>query len=128
MKIMNESERLLAIFGVVLIVSALGLSITTEVVTRRNLAEHRRLVAAGAPVGKNVKSSYEHHIYLEEQTLAGRWSVPDGHAALGAGFTLFGLLLVSVPRSTSRKRASGAMAAIGGEPQYREEPLRQRAG
>lgn len=128
MKLMNESERLLAVFGVVLLVSALALSITTEVVTRKNLAEHRRLVAAGAPVGKNVASSYEHHIYLEERTLADRWSIPDGHAALGAGFSIFGLLLVFVPRSTSRKRVSGAMAAIAPAPEPREAPLRQRAG
>jgi hypothetical protein len=127
MKYMNESERLLAIFGVLLVVSAIALSVTTEVLTRRELAEHRRLVAAGA-VSRVGRPSYQHHIYLEEQTLADRWSVPDGHAALGAGFSVFGLLLVFVPRTTSRKRVSGAMAAIDPAPESRASPLQPRAG
>jgi membrane-associated phospholipid phosphatase len=110
MKDMNESERILAIFGGLLTCAALVLSLTTEIMARRHLAEYRRLVAAGAPViqqGAVRGTVYDKHIGFEVQTLQSRWSIPDGHASLGAAFAIFGMILVAVPRSTAGRRAAG---------------------
>lgn len=110
MKHMNEPERVLAIFGMLLTAAALVLSISTEVMARRHLAEYRHLVAAGAPVmqqGAVRGTVYDKHIGFEQQTLASRWSIPDGHGTLGAGFAIFGVMLVAIPRATARKRVSG---------------------
>lgn len=107
MKHMNEPERMLALFGVLLASAALVLSLTTEIMARRHLAEYERLIAAGAAATRDPnKPSYLHHIGFEQQTLAGRWSIPDGHAALGTFGALFGVFLVAVPRATSRKRVT----------------------
>ena len=111
MKHMNESERVLTIFGTVLTVAAIGLSVTTEVMARRHLDQYHELVAAGAPVmqqGAVRGTVYDKHIGYEQATLATRWSVPDGHATLGAGFAIFGLILVAVPRATAKKRAASS--------------------
>ena len=111
MKHMNESERVLTIFGIVLTVAAIGLSVTTEVMARRHLAQYHELVAAGAPVmqqGAVRGTVHDKHIGYEQATLATRWSVPDGHATLGAGFAIFGLILVAVPRATATKRAASS--------------------
>lgn len=94
MKHMNEPERMLAAFGILLASVALILSLTTEIVARRHLAEYQRQPSPAAA----------RHIGFEQQTLASRWSVPDGHAALGTFGTLFGVLLFAVPRVTARKR------------------------
>jgi membrane-associated phospholipid phosphatase len=109
MKHMNEPERVLAIFGMLLTTAAVVLSLTTEIMARRHLAEYRQLVSAGAPViqqGSVRGTSYDKHIGFEQQTLASRWSFPDGHAALGASAALFGVVLFAVPRATARKRAA----------------------
>jgi membrane-associated phospholipid phosphatase len=108
MKHMNESERILAVFGTLLTSAALVLSIATEVSARRHIAEYKRLTAAGATVvqqGSPVSApSYDKHIGYEQATLSSRWSIPDGHASLGAGFAIFGLILVVVPSATAKKR------------------------
>jgi membrane-associated phospholipid phosphatase len=110
MKHMNELERILAVFGACLAIGAVALSVTTEVSARNHLAEYRNRGAAGPTViqqGAPASSgSHERHIGYEQQTLASRWSIPDGHATLGAGFAFFGVLLVAVPRATARKRAA----------------------
>lgn len=105
MKHMNENERILAILGTIMVVAALVLSLTTEVLARKRLAEYKGYIAAGAPNTLDPnKPSWAHHIGYLQQTLDSRWSVPDGHGALGVGFAAFGVLLVSVPRATARKR------------------------
>jgi membrane-associated phospholipid phosphatase len=111
MKHMNESERILAIFGALLTAAAIVLSVTTEVMARRHLAQYHALVAAGAPVvqqGAVRGTVYDKHIGYEQATLATRWSIPDGHATLGAGFAIFGIILIAVPRATAKQRASSS--------------------
>lgn len=111
MKNMNEPERILTIFGALLTAAAIVLSVTTEVMARRHLAQYHELVAAGAPVmqqGSVRGTVYDKHIGYEQATLSTRWSVPDGHGTLGAGFAVFGMILIAVPRATAKKRASGS--------------------
>jgi hypothetical protein len=111
MKHMNESERVLTIFGALLAAAAIVLSVTTEIMARRHLDQYRELVAAGAPVmqqGAVRGTVYDKHIGFEQATLATRWSVPDGHATLGAGFAIFGMILIAVPRATAKKRAASS--------------------
>lgn len=110
MKHLNETERILTVFGAILIIGALALSITTEVSARRRLAEYKAMTAAQtitlqatAPAFTRPLSRY---VGYDQQTLAGRWSIPDGHATLGLSFAAFGLLLVAAPRAAARKRAS----------------------
>jgi hypothetical protein len=105
MKKLNEHERILTIFGGLLVITALFFSFATEIGARRYLAEYQKQAAArtgvvqqGAPL-----ASFK-HVGYEQQTLATRWSVPDGHGTLGAGFALFGLILVVVPQATAKKR------------------------
>ena len=99
---LNEKERHLTIIGGLLLFSAVSLSVSTEVMTRKHLAEHRQLQAAVLQQG--TPSRYEKHIAYEQATLSTRWSVPDGHATLGVAFSAFGLLLIAVPRSVAKKR------------------------
>ena len=106
MKHMNESERMLAVFGIVLTCAALILSLGTEITARRRVAEYRQQVAAGFTVALQSKPIIDHHIGYDQQTLASRWSVPDGHGTLGLSFAAFGVLLITVPRATARKRAA----------------------
>jgi hypothetical protein len=101
---LNETERILTVFGGLLVVAAVSLSLGTEIMTRRHLAEHKALSAAVVQQGH--PSSYEKHIGYEVETLATRWSVPDGHGTLGVAFTAFGLILIAVPRSVAKKRAA----------------------
>lgn len=111
MKHMNESERILSIFGALLTAAAIVLSVTTEVMARRHLAQYHALVAAGAPVvqqGAVRGTVYDKHIGYEQATLATRWSIPDGHATLGAGFAIFGIILIAVPRATAKQRAASS--------------------
>jgi membrane-associated phospholipid phosphatase len=110
MKQLNEIERILTVFGVFLVFAALGASLATEISARNHLAEYRRqvshetgVVQQGAPAG-----SYDKHVGFEQQTLASRWSIPDGHATLGAGFAMFGIILIAVPRASAKKRAVSA--------------------
>lgn len=108
MKHLNEHERILTVFGGFLTIAALILSITTEVSARNHVAEYRRRVAEGSGiVQQGAPASFDKHIGFEQQTLASRWSVPDGHGTLGAGFAMFGILLIAVPRATAKKRAIG---------------------
>jgi membrane-associated phospholipid phosphatase len=110
MRHLNEIERILTVLGAFLIFAALSASVTTEVSARNHLAEYRREVAHGAGItqqGQTATRSFDKHIGYEQQTLASRWSFPDGHATLGAGFAVFGMILVAVPRATARKRATG---------------------
>lgn len=118
MKHLNESERILTVLGAVLVVAALALSIATELNARGHVAEYRKQVAAAKPAipaagtaavvqqGAPV-APYDKHIGYVQQTLASRWSIPDGHATLGAGFSLFGMLLIAAPRAAAKKRATG---------------------
>jgi membrane-associated phospholipid phosphatase len=107
MKHMNEHERILAIFGVILTSASLVLSLMTEVSARRHISEFREATAKGGVVQQGAPAArVDRHIGYEQQTLASRWSIPDGHASLGAGFALFGLVLIVVPRATSRKRVA----------------------
>jgi hypothetical protein len=52
----------------------------------------------GAPV-------YDMRIGYEQETLASRWSIPDGHGTWGAGVALLGIILVAAPLA-SRARLS----------------------
>ena len=102
MRNLNENERILTIFGALLVVASLSLSIATEVMTRRHLSEHTQLSAAVLQQG--TPSRYEKHIAYEQTTLNSRWSVPDGHGTLGVAFAAFGMILIAVPRAVARKR------------------------
>ena len=99
---LTENERILTVFGGLLVLAATSLSIGTEVTTRRHLAEHQRLHAGVVQQGS--PSSYEKHIGYEMETLATRWSIPDGHATLGVAFAAFGMILIAVPRAVAKKR------------------------
>jgi membrane-associated phospholipid phosphatase len=110
MKHLNEHERILAVFGLVLMLAAVGLSLATEIGARRYLAEYQKQVTAEGGViqqGHPIAPTFK-HVGFEQQTLASRWSFPDGHGTLGAGFALFGLILVAVPRVTAKKRQVAA--------------------
>jgi membrane-associated phospholipid phosphatase len=107
MKQLNEIERILTVFGVFLVFAALSASLTTEITARNHLAEYRRQVAHGTGIvqqGSAPGSFYDKHVGFEQQTLASRWSIPDGHATLGAGFAMFGVILIAVPRASAKKR------------------------
>jgi hypothetical protein len=99
---LTENERILSVFGGLLVVAAVSLSLGTEIMTRRHLAEHKALSAAVMQQGH--PSSYEKHIGYEVETLATRWDIPDGHATLGVAFTAFGIILIAVPRAVAKKR------------------------
>ena len=104
MKTLNENERILTAFGGLLVLTAISLSVATEFMTRRHLAEHKSLSASVGQQG--APSRYEKHIAYEQTTLNARWSVPDGHATLGVAFGAFGMILIAVPRAVAKKRAS----------------------
>jgi hypothetical protein len=106
---LNENERILTIFGGILTVGALALALTTEISARSHVAEYRKRVSAGNGIVQqgSPAARYDKHIGYEQQTLASRWSVPDGHATLGAGFAVFGIILIAVPRATAKKRLAG---------------------
>lgn len=105
MKHMNEQEKILSVFGAFLTIAALTLSLATEINARNHLSEYRKRVAVGPTViQQGVPASYDRHIGYEQQTLASRWSIPDGHATLGAGFSIFGVILIAVPLAAARKR------------------------
>lgn len=107
MKKMNEIERILAVFGGFLMVVSLILSAATEISARNHVAEYRRRVSeAPGIVQQGAATTYDRHIGYEQQTLASRWSFPDGHGTLGAGFAMFGLILIAVPRAAAKKRAT----------------------
>jgi hypothetical protein len=109
MKHLNEMERILTVFGAILAIGAVTLSVLTEVSARNHLAEYRNRAAGGTVIQQgtaSASSSYDRHIGYEQQTLASRWSVPDGHGTLGAGIALFGMVLIAVPRAAAKKRAA----------------------
>ena len=109
MKHLNEIERILTVFGAFLVFAALGASLTTEISARNHLAEYRRQVAHGTGiVQQGAPAGYDKHVGFEQQTLASRWSIPDGHATLGAGFAMFGIILIAVPRAAAKKRMMAA--------------------
>jgi membrane-associated phospholipid phosphatase len=105
MRNLNEHERILTFFGGVLIIVALTLSLATELNARRYLTEYRKQLETGTVIQQGTPSaSTFKHVGYEQQTLASRWSFPDGHGTLGAGFALFGMLLVAAPRAAAKKR------------------------
>ena len=108
MKHMNESERILSVFGALLTMGALVLSVGTELSARNHRADYRRRVAAAPVVQQGAPATYDRHIGFEQQTLASRWSIPDGHATLGAGFGIFGIILVAVPLAAAKRRVGTA--------------------
>jgi membrane-associated phospholipid phosphatase len=110
MKHLDESERILTVFGAFVMAVAIGLSITTEVTARRHLAEHKRAPAGGVVQqgAERGQATVDKHIGYAVETLDTRWDFPDGHATLGVGFGLFGLMLVAVPRSVAKKRVVSA--------------------
>jgi membrane-associated phospholipid phosphatase len=103
MRKLNENERILTIFGGLLVFASTSLAVATEVMTRKHLAEHQQLTAAVVQQGR--PSTYEKHIAYEQITLKSRWSIPDGHAALGVAFATFGMILIAVPRAVAKKRS-----------------------
>jgi hypothetical protein len=116
MKHLDENERILTVFGAFIMVVAIGLSVTTEVSARRHLAEHKRELAAPSVVQQGQPRERGHvqvdkHIGYAQETLDTRWDFPDGHATLGVGFGLFGLMMVAVPRKVAKKRVSGALSS-----------------
>jgi membrane-associated phospholipid phosphatase len=107
MKKMNEIERILAVFGGFLMVASLLLAVVTEISARSPVAEYRRRVNdAPGVIQQGVSATYDRHIGYEQQTLASRWSFPDGHGTLGAGFAMFGLILIAVPSAAAKKRSA----------------------
>lgn len=104
MKNLNEHERILTFFGGVLIILAVTLSLATEMNARRYLTEYRKQVEAGSVIQQGSPAVAFKHVGYEQQTLASRWSFPDGHGTLGAGFAVFGVLLVAAPRAAAKKR------------------------
>ena len=112
MKHLDENERILTVFGAFVTVVAVALSINAEVSARREIAAHKR--DASTPAPGIVQQAHpvaiaERHIGYAQETLNTRWDFPDGHATLGVGFGLFGLILIAVPRSVARKRVSGSI-------------------
>ena len=103
MKRLNENERILTVFGALLVIASASLSIGTEVTTRKHLAEHTQL--SNGVIHQGTPSRSEKHIAYEAATLDTRWSVPDGHATLGVAFAAFGMILIAVPRAVAKKRA-----------------------
>jgi hypothetical protein len=91
-------ERIRSVLGGLLTVTALTLSVSTELSARNHVAAYRRQLSDGAPV-------YNMRIGYEQETLASRWSIPDGHGTWGAGVALFGIILIVGPMA-SRTRAS----------------------
>jgi hypothetical protein len=87
-----------SVVGGSLTVLALTLSVATEVNARNHVAAYRRQMSHGAPV-------YDMRIGYEQETLASRWSIPDGHGTWGAGVALLGIILVAAPLA-SRARLS----------------------
>src|SRR5689334_14724216 len=109
MKQLNEIERILTVFGAFLVIAALTLSLDTEISARKHVAAYQSRfthTAAGIQQQGKPLAHFEKHIGYDQQTLASRWSFPDGHATLGAGFAVFGMILVAVPRATAKKRAT----------------------
>ena len=108
---MNKSERILALFGIMMIAGAIALAIALELTTRQQLTTYRQLVAAGAPIPSDPnKPSYAYHIAEAEDALAHRWIFP-GHAALASVFTLIGLILIAIPRHAAQRRDRGGAIA-----------------
>jgi hypothetical protein len=103
---LNENERILTVFGALLVFAAVTLSIATEVMTRKHLAEHKTLSAR--VIQQGTPSTYEKHIAYEQETLDTRWKLPEGHAALGVAFAAFGMILIAVPRAVAKKRERAA--------------------
>jgi hypothetical protein len=83
-------ERIRSVVGAILTVTAVTMSVATEVKARHQVAEYRRALSEGTPV-------YNMRVGYQQETLASRWSVPDGHGTLGAGVALFGLILFAGP-------------------------------
>jgi hypothetical protein len=94
----KQMERIRSVVGGLLTVTALTLSVATELSARSHVAAYRRQLSDGAPV-------YDMRIGYEQETLASRWSIPDGHGTWGAGVALFGIILVAGPLA-SRARVS----------------------
>lgn len=108
MRKLNEIERILTVFGALLVIAALTLSLGTELTARSHLATYRKRfthTTEGIRQQGKPLAHFEKHIGYDQETLASRWSIPDGHGTLGAGFAVFGMILIAVPRSTAKKRA-----------------------
>src|SRR5437868_1913176 len=103
MKYLDENERILTVFGAFVMIIAVAVSITTEMGARGELAAHKREASSPAGVVQQAHpvGAAERHIGYAQETLDTRWDFPDGHATLGLGFGLFGLMLVVVPRSVA---------------------------
>jgi membrane-associated phospholipid phosphatase len=110
MKQLNEIERILTVFGAFLIIAGVGASLATEISARKHVSEYRKRFAhTGGVVQQGAPAiPYDKHIGYEQQTLASRWSFPDGHGTLGAGFAAFGMILIAVPRAASKRRTTAA--------------------
>jgi len=91
-------ERIRSVVGAILTVAAVALSLSTEMNARHQVAAYRRALSEGASV-------YNMRIGYQQETLASRWSVPDGHGTLGAGVALFGIILFAAPLA-ARSRMS----------------------
>lgn len=83
-------ERIRSGLGALLTIAALATSAATEINARNQVAAYRQRLAEGAPV-------FDLRVGYQQETLASRWSVPDGHGTLGAGVALFGILLIAAP-------------------------------
>ena len=103
MRKLNENERILTVFGALLVLASVSLAAATEITTRKHLAEHQK--ASSVVIQQGRPSTYEKHIAYEQTTLDSRWSIPDGHASLGVAFAAFGMILIAVPRAVAKKRS-----------------------
>ena len=88
-------ERIRSVVGGVLTITALAIAASTEISARHHVAAYRKSLSEGTP-------SYDMRIAYQQETLASRWSIPDGHGTLGAGFALFGIMLIGAPMASRR--------------------------
>lgn len=84
-------ERMRLVIGGLLTITALAVSVRTEISARNAVAAFRKSISEGV-------SANGMRVGYQQETLASRWSIPDGHGTLGAGFALFGLVLIVAPR------------------------------
>jgi membrane-associated phospholipid phosphatase len=88
-------DRIRSVIGACLTITALAASVGTEISARNHVAAYREQLQDAAR--RQHTPVYDRRVGYEQATLATRWSFPDGHATLGAGFALFGIMLVAAP-------------------------------
>lgn len=101
---LSQSERILAILGMLIAGTAIVLSLTMDIVAQREVADiKRRIAVAGSTATPAQLASDTYHLGWSQKSLDARWS-PAGHGTIGAGIALFGLALIGVAVQHARRR------------------------